>query len=95
MNVLPGSVADTMAPKKRQSVKKKSPSICPTAFMNDTQPYIRSLETETTHTLHAVTGTPHTSHSCHIHVTRHLPHVSLTQRTHPMTKHDMTVPMKA
>lgn len=32
-----------MAPKKRQSVKKKSPLSCPTTFMKDTKPYMISL----------------------------------------------------
>lgn len=41
---LPGSVAETMAPKKRQSVKKKSPPSWPTTFMKDTTPYMISLE---------------------------------------------------
>ena len=40
---LPGSVAETMAPKKRQSVKKKSPPSWPTTFMKDTKPYMISL----------------------------------------------------
>lgn len=40
---LPGSVAETMAPKKRQSVKKKSPPSCPTNFMKDTTPYMINL----------------------------------------------------
>lgn len=39
----PGSVAETMAPKKRQSVKKKSPLSCPTTFMKDTNPYMIKL----------------------------------------------------
>lgn len=39
----PGSVAETMAPKKRQSVKKKSPLSCPTTFMKDTNPYMINL----------------------------------------------------
>lgn len=32
-----------MAPKNRQSVKKKSPSSCPTCFISVTQPYISNL----------------------------------------------------
>lgn len=39
----PGSVAETIAPKKRQSVKKKSPLSCPTTFMKDTNPYMINL----------------------------------------------------
>lgn len=46
MHFLPGSVAETMAPKKRQSVKKKSPPSCPTTFMKDTKPYMTSLRRE-------------------------------------------------
>lgn len=42
-NRKPGSVAETMEPKKRQSVKKKSPLSCPTTFMKDTNPYIINL----------------------------------------------------
>lgn len=41
---VPGSVAETMAPKKRQSVKKKSPSSWCTCFISVTQPYINNLE---------------------------------------------------
>lgn len=44
LRYLPGSVAETMAPKKRQSVKKKSPPSWPMTFMNDTKPYMISLE---------------------------------------------------
>lgn len=44
---VPGSVAETMAPKKRQSVKKKSPSSCFTCFISITQPYINNLERNT------------------------------------------------
>lgn len=33
-----------MAPKNRQSVKKKSPSSCPTRFISITQPYISNLK---------------------------------------------------
>lgn len=32
-----------MAPKNRQSVKKKSPFSCPTCFISVTQPYISNL----------------------------------------------------
>lgn len=42
----PGSVAETMAPKNRQSVKKKSPPSCPTCFISITQPYISNLTEE-------------------------------------------------
>lgn len=44
---VPGSVAETMAPKKRQSVKKKSPFSCFTCFISITQPYINNLERNT------------------------------------------------
>lgn len=43
---VPGSVAETMAPKNRQSVKKKSPASCPTCFISITQPYISNLTEE-------------------------------------------------
>lgn len=42
--VIPGSVADTMAPKNRQSVKKKSPPSWPIFFISITQPYINNLK---------------------------------------------------
>lgn len=43
MQNIPGSVADTMAPNSRQSVKQKSPASCPVTFISVTQPYIIDL----------------------------------------------------
>lgn len=51
---VPGSVAETMAPKNRQSVKKKSPFSCPTCFISITQPYISSLRRGQQSGLHSI-----------------------------------------
>lgn len=81
MGDAPGSVAETMAPKNRQSVKKKSPASCPTCFISITQPYIINLMGEQKPVGHGVTWTHDQAFD------------GLT--SHPMTKHEITVPTKA
>lgn len=83
----PGSVAETMAPKKRQSVKKKSPLSCPTTFIKETNPYMVNLGGGDCHQRRVREEMKQGMRSKEVR--------RRSRRPHPITKQEMTVPMKA
>lgn len=77
-----------MAPKKRQSVKKKSPLSCPTTFMKDTNPYMINLGEGECDQRRRVGGNK-------VGDGGEREEERMRADTHPITKQETTVPKKA
>lgn len=87
--LIPGSVAETMAPKNRQSVKKKSPSRWSICFISVTQPYINNLKKKAPHKTEFLN--PHIRYKAAARVY----YCMLLGWSYPITKQEITVPRKA